>query len=58
MNKAVNVLVQLLALMKPPPRTMLGHDTLVLEAARPAVERDLRCRYDSRQKAGNVTVPR
>ena len=45
MNEAVNVLVQLFAPMMPHLAeecwAMLGHDTLVAEAAWPAVERDL-----------------
>jgi leucyl-tRNA synthetase len=62
MNEAVNVLVPLLALMMPPLAeecwTMLGHDTLVAEGARPAVERDIwsricwRCRYKLTAKSG------
>ena len=62
MNEAVNVLVQLFVPMMPPLAeecwTMLGHDTLVAETARPAVERDFcsricwRCGYKITAKSG------
>jgi leucyl-tRNA synthetase len=69
MNEAVNVLVQLFAPMMPHLAeecwAMLGHDTLVAEAAWPAVERELLVEDTltlpvqiNGKKRADVTVPR